>query len=144
LALLMAAPAFAADLSPAPQYAAPPLALWTGFNARLNAGRAIGNAGSDFSVAGATFASVNNSLTAAVAGGQLGYNWQAGPMVYGLEADIQYGAASGTLSAPRAAGLCGLALTANYSQEMAPCAAVSAMRRAAGSSTPRGATPTAS
>lgn len=115
-ALVIAAPAFAADLSPQP--APPPLPFWTGFYIGANAGGAIGTASSDFSVAGTTFASVDNSLTGAVAGGQVGYNWQSGPMVYGLEADIQYSAASGTLSAPCAAGLCGLALTANYKQEM--------------------------
>ena len=115
--LMMAAPAFSADLSLRPSVAPPPL-LWTGFYAGVNAGGAIGNAGSDFSVAGTPFASVNNSLTGAVAGGQVGYNWQSGPLVYGLETDIQFSSASGTLSAPCAAGLCGLALTANYSQEV--------------------------
>jgi outer membrane immunogenic protein len=115
-AVMTAAPAFAADLSPQP--APQPLPFWTGFYVGANAGGAIGTASSDFSVAGTTFASVDNSLTGAVAGGQVGYNWQSGPMVYGLETDIQYSAASGTLSAPCAAGLCGLALTANYKQEM--------------------------
>jgi len=115
--LLLAAPALAADLSLAP-IAAPPLAPWTGFYVGANAGGGIGNAVSDFTVAGATFASVDNSLTGAVAGGQAGYNWQTGPMVFGLETDIQFSSASGTLSAPCAAGLCGLALTANYSQEV--------------------------
>lgn len=116
--LLMSASAFAADLSPAPMYAAPSLAPWTGFYVGANAGGGIGNAVSDFSVAGTTFASVDNSLTGAVAGGQLGYNWQTGPMVLGLEADIQFSSAKGTLSAPCVPGLCGVALTANYSQEI--------------------------
>ena len=58
-------------------------------------------------------------MTGALAGGQLGYNWQSGPMVYGLETDIQFSNAKGTLSAPCAPGLCGVAaLTANYSQEV--------------------------
>ena len=118
LALLVSAPAFAADLSPAPMYAAPPLAPWTGFYAGANAGGGIGNAVNDFSVAGATFASVDNSLTGAVAGGQVGYNWQGGPMVFGLESDIQFSSARGTLSAPCVPALCGVALTANYSQEI--------------------------
>ena len=144
-ALTIGGPAIAADLTPRPgPLYAPPLPAWTGFYVGLNAGGGIGTATSDFTAAGSTFASVDNSLTGAVAGGQAGYNWQSGPLVYGLETDIQWSNANGTLSAPCAPGLCGLALTANYSQEMAPCAAVSAMRRAAGSSTPRGATPTAS
>ncbi len=117
--LLMAAPALAADLSPKPMYAAPPpLPLWTGFYLGANAGGAIGVASSNFSVGGTSFASVDNSLTGAVTGGQAGYNWQSGPMVYGLETDIQFSDAKGTLSAPCAPGLCGLALTANYSQEV--------------------------
>jgi outer membrane immunogenic protein len=116
-ALLIAAPASAADMRPAP-YAAPPLPVWTGFYIGANAGGGIGNAVSDFSVAGANFASVDNSLTGAVAGGQVGYNWQAGPMVFGLESDIQFSSAKGTLSAPCVPGLCGVALTANYSQEV--------------------------
>jgi outer membrane immunogenic protein len=118
-ALVMSAPAFAADLTPPPVPPPPPLPPWSGFYIGANAGGAIGTASSDFSVAGTTFASVDNSLSGAVAGGQVGYSWQSGPIVYGLETDIQWSAASGTLSAPCAAGLCGLALTANYKQEMA-------------------------
>jgi outer membrane immunogenic protein len=117
-AFLIAAPASAADMRPAPMVAAPPLPAWTGFYIGANAGGGIGNAVSDFSVAGASFASVDNSLTGAVAGGQVGYNWQAGPMVFGLESDIQFSSAKGTLSAPCVPGLCGIALTANYSQEV--------------------------
>ena len=115
--LVIATPACAADLSLRPS-SVPPLP-WAGFYLGANAGGAIGNANSDFSVAGTTFASVDNLLTGAVAGGQVGYNWQIGPIVYGLEADIQWSNAKGTLSAPCVAGLCGLALTANYSQEAA-------------------------
>jgi len=115
-ALLMSAPALAADLPVRP--APPPLPLWTGFYIGANAGGGIGDAVSDFSVAGTTFASVDNSLRGGVAGGQVGYNWQSGPMVYGVETDIQWSNAKGTLSAPCAPGLCGPGLTANYSQEM--------------------------
>jgi outer membrane immunogenic protein len=120
-AFIVAEPAFAADLSPrpAPFYAAPILQNWNGFYIGANAGGGIGNATSDFNVAGGpTFASVNNSLAGAVAGGQLGYNWQSGPMVYGLETDIQFSSAKGTLSTPCVPGLCGIALTASYSQEV--------------------------
>ena len=118
LAALVSAPsAYSADLSLRPSLP-PPLPVWTGFYIGGNAGGAIGIARSDFSVGGTNFASVDNSLSGAVAGGQAGYNWQSGPMVYGLETDIQFSNAKGTLSAPCAAGLCGLALTANYSQEV--------------------------
>jgi outer membrane immunogenic protein len=119
-ALMIAGPALGADLSPrpAPLYAAPPLPLWTGFYIGGNAGGGLGNAVSNFGVGGASFASVDNSLKGAVAGGQLGYNWQSGPMVYGLETDIQFSTAKGTLSAPCVPGLCGVALTASYGQEV--------------------------
>jgi outer membrane immunogenic protein len=117
-ALTIGGSAFAADLPPrpAPMYAPPP--IWTGFYVGLNAGGGIGTASSDFSAAGTTFASVDNSLTGAVAGGQAGYNWQSGPLVYGVETDIQWSNAKGTLSAPCVPGLCGLALTATYTQEV--------------------------
>jgi len=118
--LLITAPAFAADLRarPAPIYVPPPLPQWTGFYVGANAGGGIGNAVSDFTALGTTFASVDNSLTGAVGGGQVGYNWQSGPMVFGLETDIQASSAKGTLSAPCAPGLCGVALSASYSQEV--------------------------
>jgi outer membrane immunogenic protein len=116
-ALMSATSAFSADMPLRPSLP-PPLPTWTGFYIGANAGGAIGVASSDFSVGGTNFASVDNSLTGAVVGGQAGYNWQSGPMVYGLETDIQFSNAKGTLSAPCAAGLCGLPLTANYSQEV--------------------------
>ncbi len=122
-ALTIAAPASAADLTPrpmpAPAPAYTPLAPgWTGFYIGANAGGGIGTASSDFSAAGSTFASVDNSLKGGVAGGQAGYNWQSGPMLYGIETDIQWSNAKGTLSAPCVPGLCGLALTASYTQEV--------------------------
>ena len=119
MALTIAGPALAADLSarPVPFYAPQPPS-WTGFYIGANAGGGIGNATSDFSALGSTFASVDNSLTGGVAGAQAGYNWQSGPILYGVETDIQWSNAKGTLSAPCVPGLCGMALTANYSQEV--------------------------
>ena len=112
-AALIASPASAADLygrAPGPAYAAAPFNgyNWNGAYVGANLGYQWGkvtNWG-------------NAAPSGVMGGGQVGYNWQSGPLVYGLETDIQFSSASGTLSAPCAAGLCGLALTANYSQEV--------------------------
>jgi len=83
LAALIAAPATAADLSyPAPvqqSYMAAPVFTWTGFYLGANAGYGWGTA--DWSPDTDGF----------VGGIQGGYNWQgAGPLVIGVEADLQY------------------------------------------------------
>jgi outer membrane immunogenic protein len=83
LAALIAGPAAAADLSyPAPAqtaYIPAPVFTWTGFYIGVNAGYGWGTA--DWS-----------PDTDGFAGGiQAGYNWQgAGPLVLGVEADLQY------------------------------------------------------
>ena len=109
----IAGSAFAADLPSrkAPVAVAPlPMLTWTGFYIGLNAGGVFGgNARSN--VAGTPI--VNNGTAGAIAvqaandlamtgtttgsgsrggfigGGQIGYNWQMGSLVAGLEADIQ-------------------------------------------------------
>jgi outer membrane immunogenic protein len=86
----------AADMAAkAPYYKAPVVAVydWTGFYLGVNAGiglgrdRAIHNDG--FLGTESTYLSPQGAL----GGGQVGYNWQTGsmlgPVVYGLEADIQ-------------------------------------------------------
>ncbi len=80
--------ASAADLSrPAyPTKAAPYMAPgynWTGFYAGVNGGYGWGT--SDWSALGSSF-NTNGGLF----GGQLGYNWQFGQFVYGLEGDIDW------------------------------------------------------
>ncbi|MDO9414385.1 MAG: porin family protein [Pseudolabrys sp.] len=63
--------------SKAPAYVAPAYYDWTGFYIGANAG----------------YGWAPNFATDAkgfVGGGQLGYNWQAGSLVFGLEGDIQY------------------------------------------------------
>jgi outer membrane immunogenic protein len=103
-ALIM--PAIGADL--APYYKAPePVCMWCGFYAGANAGYAWSSAdavdtvttnlssiaGLNGDVGGAIATqgtgSVSPKSNSFVAGGQLGYNWQAGSIVYGLETDIQ-------------------------------------------------------
>jgi outer membrane immunogenic protein len=111
--------ASAADLPMVPDFPAPPAALlWSGFyiGANLGGGFAVGR--SDFSVGGTSFATVSNPLQGFVGGGQIGYNVQSGPVVYGLEADFQYAALRGSISAPCTAGFCGKVLSADYHQQV--------------------------
>jgi outer membrane immunogenic protein len=92
-------PALAADLPvKAPMYAKAPAAVaynWTGFYVGANAGVGLGR--------DLTSASLSNGFVAplvanprsylgplgVIGGGQIGYNWQAGNWVLGLETDIQ-------------------------------------------------------
>ncbi|MBR2121246.1 MAG: porin family protein [Afipia sp.] len=97
--------AFAADIAPRmyTKAAVDPGYNWTGFYAGLNAGGAWGNfkpastmasSGASYfdPVTAATFdAAAAHSVTATgfTGGGQIGYNWQLGNMVFGLEADFE-------------------------------------------------------
>jgi outer membrane immunogenic protein len=75
--------AYAADLPrKAPVYAPvtpAPVYIWTGFYVGLNAG--YGWASTD--------ADVGSDLSGFVGGGQIGYNWQSGNWVFGVEGDFQ-------------------------------------------------------
>lgn len=97
LAACLAARGYAADLPlrqtlpPAPYV---PSFTWTGFYAGLNAGAGWANA-RDIVITGPTpgssgVLSGSRGEGAFVGGGQIGYNWQSGAVVYGLETDIQY------------------------------------------------------
>ena len=94
LAALTTASAFAADLpsrrAPAPYIAPPPVFTWTGFYIGLNAGAGfrINNTQNNFFNGG--FNNGNGNNVAFIGGGQIGYNWQTGPIVFGLETDAQY------------------------------------------------------
>jgi len=119
--LMIGGTAVAADLSRPVYNPAPPpvIQTWTGFYLGLNAGGGIGTGSSDFSIAGGpVFASIDNQLTGAIGGGQAGFNWQAGAMVFGVEADFQASGLQGSLSTPCLPGLCGIPLTATYSQKV--------------------------
>jgi outer membrane immunogenic protein len=95
VAIFAAGPALAADLLPekAPAVALPPPPTWTGFYIGLNAGGISTDAtwknldGLEVWFPGS---SVTNTTTGFIGGGQLGYNWQRGHAVFGLEADMQY------------------------------------------------------
>jgi len=96
--------AAAADLSRAPPRAvtnAPPMAPyynWTGLYAGINGGYGFGT--SKWSSLGSSF-DTNGGLF----GGQLGYNWQFGQFVYGLEGDIDWTDIRGTASLASCGGL---------------------------------------
>src|SRR5262249_55790947 len=78
-AAFLSSAALAADLwTKAPPYLAPP--PWAGFYAGLNAGGSWATAETPFS---------SSNLSGLLGGGQLGYNWQAGQVVFGVEGDFQ-------------------------------------------------------
>ena len=77
------APAMAADLAAAPRYTkapAAPVAIynWTGFYVGGFGGYASENT------------SIDPKVKGGFAGGTIGYNWQTGPAVFGLEGDIDW------------------------------------------------------
>jgi outer membrane immunogenic protein len=104
--------ATAADLPvKAPVYKAPPVIVdpwtWTGVYVGLNAGYSWGKSQTDVSyfntVTGLPIAppagsitSVDFKLNGGVAGGQIGYNWQSGIWVGGIEADLQWSGQKGS------------------------------------------------
>ncbi len=83
---------------------APAAYNWTGFYAGLNLGGAWGRSDASTTLAYSPFGWFNITSPPAVnaagrqhihssgftGGGQVGYNWQSGPVVFGAEADIQY------------------------------------------------------
>jgi outer membrane immunogenic protein len=85
--VLSALPVRAADLpaaAPPPAQVIPVQPTWTGFYAGLNAG--YGWANTSATLPGFTGSS---NLDGFVGGGQLGYNWQSGNLLLGIEGDFQ-------------------------------------------------------
>ncbi len=133
----LVSPAFAADIytPTAPAYAAvalPP--SWAGFYLGVNGGYG-GNSGLGFnnniydSTVAAPYAAVNGTsiITGGFGGGQLGYNWQWGPLVAGFETDIEGSNIAGVgaqayFTAPASLGsFCGFSGAAGNTS--LPCAA---------------------
>ncbi len=92
VALGMAAPASAADLAARPYRAAPPPMVaaiydWRGFYIGANGGWGSSRKCWDSTTAGGVFVGSDgcHDATGGTAGGQLGYRWQAGTWVFGLE-----------------------------------------------------------
>jgi outer membrane immunogenic protein len=94
----LAAPAFAADL-PAYPTKAPAVAAynWTGLYVGINLGGTWSNVTNTdtFSPVGAVN-SASSTISGVIGGGQIGYNWQSGHVVFGLEADVDGSGQSGT------------------------------------------------
>ena len=103
--LCFASTAYSADLPvKSPAYKAPvaPIYSWTGFYAGLNAGGVWANTNITYTSsafgfsgpAGAAFLDSNTSghqnASGFTGGGQIGYNYQTGVVVWGIEADIGY------------------------------------------------------
>ena len=93
---VVSAPAFAADLpartAPVAPVAYAPAFTWSGFYVGVNAGYGWAD-GTDVFVTSPTgvvsaFSGGNNG--GFTGGGQIGYNFQTGAIVFGLETDIQY------------------------------------------------------
>jgi outer membrane immunogenic protein len=107
IAQLTAVGAFAADL---PEKAPSPPCVWCGWYLGINAGwvgsanNNATNTGTDTGtgglgnelVAGALPTSMNVRFSGFLGGWQIGYNWQSGNVVFGLEADFDGSGASGS------------------------------------------------
>ena len=81
--MVAASSAFAADLpvkAPPSMIQQESVTTWTGFYVGANLGYGWANVGTS---------GVSNDLTGVIGGGQLGYNWQTGPLVFGIEGDFQ-------------------------------------------------------
>jgi outer membrane immunogenic protein len=85
--MIAAGQASAADMGARPMYTkAPVMAVynWTGAYIGINGGGGWGSS------------NVGGDLSGGVFGGQLGYNWQNGQAVFGIETDIQWSGIDGT------------------------------------------------
>jgi outer membrane immunogenic protein len=83
--------ASAADLpiyTKAPPPPAPVLFSWTGFYFGLNAGGKWAQVDDTVTVGGTSLTFSGDTRSSWIAGGQVGYNWQAGAWVFGIEGDI--------------------------------------------------------
>ncbi|HWK95983.1 MAG TPA: outer membrane protein [Pseudolabrys sp.] len=93
-------PVAAADVSPVNKVFSPTRAFtWSGVYAGVNAGYAFGDADSFLAVGGATNP-LSSKYDGFIGGVQLGYNWQTGPAVFGVEVEMNYADVSGTALIP--------------------------------------------
>jgi len=95
--MALAAPASAADLPPKPFYKAPAYAApynWAGFYVGVVGGGGWG----DTRHSGPGGSTGNFDQSGGIVGGTLGYNWQAGNIVFGLEGDLSWADITGSSS----------------------------------------------
>src|ERR1043166_790855 len=91
---VLTGPGVAADMPLKAPPAVVPLWTWTGFYAGVNVGYSWGRSDTTVTVTDATtgaLLAVGSSrfdLTGPIGGGQIGYNWQTGNWVLGIETDI--------------------------------------------------------
>jgi outer membrane immunogenic protein len=119
-AMLLAPPAFAADLAVPHIYTkAPPVAVdpgynWSGFYAGINVGYGWGRSATTADFIDSRGGALLNSsagkfdLNGVTGGGQIGYNWQREMFVVGFEADFQGSGRKGSFDAPCAGAPAGL------------------------------------
>jgi outer membrane immunogenic protein len=88
-------PAAAADIGRMPAKAPPmvapvPVQNWTGLYVGGNAGYSWGRTEVDYTFGGLPTAGTTLDPNSFIGGGQIGYNWQLGSMVLGLEGDLAW------------------------------------------------------
>jgi outer membrane immunogenic protein len=95
---------------------------WVGSadNTITNTGTDTGTHGLGSSIGGEIPAAIDLGYSGFIGGGQLGYNWQAGNWVYGLEADFDGASAKSSISIPDPPTLSGLIapVTTNATREL--------------------------
>jgi len=108
-ATALAGAAYAADIrrppppvAKAPAFMAPPFS-WTGFYVGANLGYGWGDGSGTMTAGGAT-GRISGSGGGVLGGGQIGYNWQTGVFVFGVETDFQATGADGDFRGTLAPG----------------------------------------
>ena len=108
----LAVPAFAADMALKAPPVVAPVFNWTGWYAGLNVGGSFGEARDTLNVTGGVPASSSPCahLDGVIGGGQIGYNWLSGNLLFGLEANIKAAASANRFPVPMIIPAVGCAL----------------------------------
>lgn len=97
-AVIASSVASAADMPT--RYKAPPppapVWSWTGLYIGAHVGSGWGTTESEINFGGGVFPISQTQTNGFLGGGQIGYNWQYGPVVFGVEADISAAGVTGT------------------------------------------------